>query len=260
MKTGFTLIELLVVIAIIALLVALLMPSLKEAKELTRRAVCASNLHHLGVSVLMYASDNDDYPPPQYGVYITDPPRRQYGGKDYLGDWCSALLGPHVYDHGLGTYMKMTHAWSQNAWSGHYLFVTQWWNAMASYAAGPELLVCPSAPYLLDVTDFNNWWGYNSYHWHGWTYNNVLMGYHAGIRQGDKRLLHAADDLLMSDMALELMYDGYSYVTNHSHEPAVPDGATQLYVDGSAVWVDGADLKRSNFIRGRYIWADFPNQ
>ena len=46
---GFTLIELLVVIAIISLLVSILIPSLKRAKELARRAVCASNLHQPGL-------------------------------------------------------------------------------------------------------------------------------------------------------------------------------------------------------------------
>ena len=55
---GFTLIELLVVIAIISLLVAILIPSLQRAKELTRRVVCASNLHQLGVAMTTYAGDN----------------------------------------------------------------------------------------------------------------------------------------------------------------------------------------------------------
>ena len=55
---GFTLIELLVVIAIISLLVSILIPSLKRAKELTRRVVCASNLHQLGVAMTTYAGDN----------------------------------------------------------------------------------------------------------------------------------------------------------------------------------------------------------
>ena len=56
---GFTLIELLVVIAIIALLLAILMPSLKKVKELGKRTVCMAHLHSLGLSWVLYADDND---------------------------------------------------------------------------------------------------------------------------------------------------------------------------------------------------------
>jgi len=54
---GFTLIELLVVIAIVALLVSILVPSLKKARELAKNAVCMSQLHGLGTMLQMYASE-----------------------------------------------------------------------------------------------------------------------------------------------------------------------------------------------------------
>jgi len=57
-KNGFTLMELLVVIAIIALLVAILLPSLKQAKELARRTSCSANLYAIGRSVHLYAAKN----------------------------------------------------------------------------------------------------------------------------------------------------------------------------------------------------------
>ena len=57
---AFTLIELLVVIAIIALLLSILLPSLKLAKDLGRRAVCLAHLHSLGISWVLYADENDE--------------------------------------------------------------------------------------------------------------------------------------------------------------------------------------------------------
>lgn len=50
--------ELLIAVAVILLLISVMMPSLTRAKELTRRVICGSNLHHLGMAVTHYAADN----------------------------------------------------------------------------------------------------------------------------------------------------------------------------------------------------------
>lgn len=59
-QRAFTLIELLVVIAIIAILMAILMPTLKRAREQGQRAACLGNLRQLQVAWILYADDNDD--------------------------------------------------------------------------------------------------------------------------------------------------------------------------------------------------------
>ena len=59
-KKGFTLIELLVVIAIIALLLSIILPSLRLAKEAGKRIVCLNNEKQLALAWTMYAGENDE--------------------------------------------------------------------------------------------------------------------------------------------------------------------------------------------------------
>lgn len=58
-RRGFTLIELLVVVAIIAVLISILLPSLGKAREVSKAAVCLSNLRSLMQAVHVYANDHD---------------------------------------------------------------------------------------------------------------------------------------------------------------------------------------------------------
>ena len=60
---GFTLIEVLVVVAIIALLTAILMPSLTKAREQARQVICLSNLKQILTATGMYQEDNDGWVP-----------------------------------------------------------------------------------------------------------------------------------------------------------------------------------------------------
>ena len=55
---GFTLIELMVVIGIIAILTALMMPALEQAREAGRKVVCAAQIRSAGLATAMYSMDH----------------------------------------------------------------------------------------------------------------------------------------------------------------------------------------------------------
>ena len=79
-KKGFTLIELLVVIAIIALLLAILMPSLKKVKQIGRDIVCRSHLRQWALIWKLYTDDHDSKFPHSIS-----------GSGNNRGDWINAL-------------------------------------------------------------------------------------------------------------------------------------------------------------------------
>src|SRR5690349_5760510 len=59
-RRAFTLVELLVVIGIIAILVAILLPSLNKARAMALRTACLNNLRQVALMMRMYANDNKD--------------------------------------------------------------------------------------------------------------------------------------------------------------------------------------------------------
>jgi len=76
---GFTIIELMVVVAIIVLLIAILLPSLSEARQHAKTVVCASNLHHIGLATANYLYSSNAtypasylYPHDEYGSWSVD--------------------------------------------------------------------------------------------------------------------------------------------------------------------------------------------
>jgi prepilin-type N-terminal cleavage/methylation domain-containing protein len=72
--SAFTLIELLVVVAILALLIAILLPSLERARQQGRRTLCLSNMHQLSIGLFTYQGEHRGCVPqwPTYSEQVTD--------------------------------------------------------------------------------------------------------------------------------------------------------------------------------------------
>lgn len=86
-QRNFTLIELLIVIAIIAILTAMLLPALNQARARGQAAACINNMKQLGLGILQYGNDYDDYLVLPIAVTYPDKPR-----------WTSLLMGPNPAD------------------------------------------------------------------------------------------------------------------------------------------------------------------
>jgi prepilin-type N-terminal cleavage/methylation domain-containing protein len=103
---GFTLVELLVVIGIIALLMAMLLPALNQAREASNRIKCADNLRELGQGCFQFAAD--------------------YKGRL-----------PEAQD---------TPAATAGGWDARWMYTKDYFVLVDRYHMDQRLFICPSSP------------------------------------------------------------------------------------------------------------------
>jgi len=143
-RKGFTLIELLVVVAIIALLIAILIPSLGRAKELANRSACGASLTGISKALNLYAAENaDSFPlvlPPTTANKITNAiPVPSTGIPNGLGNT------QQVINNYYGTSAVQTGDPMANLWI-----------LVLKGNVGPKQFICksdPAAPSASDQTD-----------------------------------------------------------------------------------------------------------
>jgi prepilin-type N-terminal cleavage/methylation domain-containing protein len=121
-RAAFTLIEVLVVVAIIALLVAILLPSLNSARELSRRGACATHQHQIMLGLAMYTQDFKgalphcwDVPPGTDPAYANTLDRNYTSRYFWFGSSAADINAPNLY-------VNLGHMWPKYIRDGQLLY------------------------------------------------------------------------------------------------------------------------------------------
>jgi len=152
-KHGFTLVELLVVIGIIALLIAMLLPTLNKAREAANRVKCMSNLRQIGGGFYIYAAENHgDFP-----RTVWFPDLIYWGYPDTWGG-VRAFSNPIAKDPFLNAtdlyFDQPFQPWTPNRRPGDNDVTAPLFLLIRNYKMSPGVFVCPSRPdYYADRFD-----------------------------------------------------------------------------------------------------------
>ncbi|MBI1367422.1 MAG: prepilin-type N-terminal cleavage/methylation domain-containing protein [Planctomycetes bacterium] len=106
LRTGFTLIELLVVVSIIAMLIAILLPSMAAARETARRVACGSNLHQMHLAHYQWAIDHKGSFVEGQPIYDEQADAGNRGGTGHYALWIRTWTNPSKGSEYGGSYTK----------------------------------------------------------------------------------------------------------------------------------------------------------
>ncbi len=94
-SSAFSLIELLVVIAVISVLLSILIPSLRKARQVASRVSCAHNLKQIGLGMAMYLNDHESTYPCATDPVSDDPVYWLWMGRGWRR-WVKPYLGVSI--------------------------------------------------------------------------------------------------------------------------------------------------------------------
>lgn len=242
-RASFTLIELLVVIAIIALLLAIIVPSLNRAKEQVRRMViCPSNMRQLTLAFVVYAGDYDD-----------KLPYKPEGSMTYPHIWWEAYSGApdnrKFFDGYLdGFILEQEGVWTEGV------------------DEAPKTMYCPSVkkantPYFgygrqWPTKQYDNWRPFEA----SFAYFNLgelndtagtwMSNAPMPLTTNDRGSLPVFGDLIeiYDGIAIDITAPGQTFrQVNHfkwgfgefiESQDDLPEGMNMAHLDGSASWYD----------------------
>ena len=249
-SAAFTLVELLVVVAVVALLAAILGPSLKKARNLAMESACKANLRLWGIGFLAYASDHHGYLPHPDGQ------EREVKGTDTGNEGYMDLVPPYMGERPRCEYPsghKPTHGFWQ----------------------------CPAARVAPGLSSRPN--GYFSYAMNSYLAHDFNFGLAWGVDPQPSflfmgRVVAPARTILMFEQTLnpQMGYNGAGGL-NSAGQYGAEDaravterhahifggtGGNVLYLDGHVAWRDDLwddDLKNPRIPqRGDLTWFPYP--